>query len=326
MIGLKIRDILDQQGLETKQTKRSVVASCPQSECHSDFKLYIEKNNGRSICFKCGTKWSAHGVLASLLHISIVEAENLVYGGSYSEQVASNQLNLEFTDIWTFDSVDAEFLDEENQELKEITLDPMFIPVENSETGMAYLESRGMIDLAHIRRHGILYSAVMNAVVFVVRDAAHRIVGWQARFIKPWNPKMRMMTFEGMPKAKILYNIHNANTENVILTEGPFDCLMADVPGFSSVASLGKLVSSEQIKMLQKNEFKRVYLGLDNDAFQEIQKLAEKLGVDKEVFRLVPPDHRKDLGECSQNEITEALATAERLYPDKTTRVEVYLK
>jgi len=326
MLGLRIKDILEQAGVPFKQTKRSIVCNCPTADCQSEFKTYIEKENGRSICFKCNARWNAVGIVSALLQLSRVEAENILFGGRAAEAVEADQLVLDLM-IDDVSAVDADFIEEEDIPLREIPLDPLFLHAEKSQIAMEYLEGRGLTDLDKIRSHGILYSAVMNAVVFVVKDLEGRIVGWQARFITPWNPKLRMLTYEGMPKAKILYNSEKAFTsENLILTEGPFDCLKCDLPQYGAVASFGKIVSDQQINMILKSSPKNVYIGLDKDAYQEVQKLAEKIGKAKRVFRILPPEHRKDFGECTSDEIIESIAAAEECFPEKTSRVEVYLK
>jgi DNA primase len=329
MQGLKIKQLLEQSGIATKQTKRSIVCSCPLQTCQSEFKVYIEKSSGRSICFKCGTKWKPQAILALMLQIPFEEAQRTLFGDINYE--LNDKLELFFNDEEGFDSIDAEFEEDAPVELlKEVSIDPLFMPVEASEEGMQYLAGRGVTDLNLIRQHGLLYSATMNAVIFVIRDLQSRIVGWQARYINPRDPKIRMMTYAGMLKAKILYNYNNTvNKHSLILTEGPFDCIKSDVvPGFTAVASLGKIISDDQINLLISSQAENIYLGLDKDAYTEVQKLAEKLASVKKfkLFRLIPPSHRKDLGECNEIEIQQALKSSVQLSGEKTSHLEVFLK
>jgi hypothetical protein len=53
-----------------------------------------------------------------------------------------------------------------------------------------------------------------------------------------------------------------------------------------------------------------VYLALDPDAAEEVNRLAFELG-DLETRLLLPPAGRKDLGECSFEEVLEQFHNAE---------------
>ena len=78
--------------------------------------------------------------------------------------------------------------------------------------------------------------------------------------------------------------------------------------------------------MLLETSAKEVYVGLDKDAADEVHDLAEALSPSKRVFRMMPPDHRKDFGECSEQEVLESIGQATEFSGYPSSRLEVYFK
>ena len=324
MIGLRFQEILEENGVATKATKRSIKTECPV--CSGLFLCHTFISGGQTKCVKCGKKWSVEGILADILNISQAQASQLLTIGEISKGVEEG-LKL---DIRGFSNDDEdEAITSDDLPLDEITLPPSFIPVETSEVGMKYLASRNVTDLSLIREHKIHYNALMNAVVFLVYDENLRLVGWQARFIKPFNPKMKMMTSPGMKKERTLYNLFQSKSfigalSSTILVEGAFDCLKTDIDGYLSVASFGKGVSKKQLEMLLNHSAKNIYIGLDRDAGVDAGRVANQLARYKNVFRILPPDHRGDFGECTKEEVLESIKSAIPM-EDGAPRAEVYL-
>lgn len=319
MLGERIQTILNEAGVVIKTTKRSVVCDCP--ECGGSFKLYILKTTGQNKCMKCGERKSPAALVSVLTGISYAEAKGLIYEGAPVD--LSKDLVVDF-------SVDNEEEDltqvEAVEQLKAHRIDPLFVdPI--GTPGEEYLRSRGITDKALIKRHDIRYSATMHAVVFIIKDQHGVPVGTQARFINPLNPNLRMITSEGLEKGKVLYNYRASDCEDaVITTEGPFDCLKCDVPGHTSVATLGKGISPHQIDMLLKCKAKRVYIALDRDAAKEASDLAMALVEHKLVYRMLPPEHRQDFGDCTQEEVLESIKLATPYSVDKTSNLEVFFE
>jgi DNA primase len=87
------------------------------------------------------------------------------------------------------------------------------------------------------------------------------------------------------------------------------DAIKADWCG-GAVATMGKAVSATQLDVIRRAGIKKIYLALDPDAAEEVNRLAYELG-DMETRLLLPPKGRKDLGECSFEEVYEAFQQAE---------------
>lgn len=129
--------------------------------------------------------------------------------------------------------------------------------------------------------------------------------GFQARTVyKNTNPKYTGAA--GMEKKTILYNydIAFSQKEMIILTEGFFDCLKI---GTKAVATLGKIISDEQIRMIKLGDFNKVVVFLDKDAEKEGRQNVKKLKQYFKTYLAIPP--RKDPAEMSRQEIDDMLCS-----------------
>jgi DNA primase len=107
----------------------------------------------------------------------------------------------------------------------------------------------------------------------------------------------------GLPKSKILFNLHRVKTSSIIyVVESSFDAIRLDQVGFPAVATLGANVSVSQIKLLEKY-FNNVVLVADNDEAGSIMKdkLIEKLG---SLVSVINIDKKyKDIGDMDDDAI-----------------------
>lgn len=192
---------------------------------------------------------------------------------------------------------------------------------------MGYVIRRGCEDVQSWVRHDLKYQAGLDAIVAPV--VMHgTTVGYQARFIEPKDPKFRMKTSTDLPRDRVLLGYDPARELNaVIVVEGIFDWLKTDCPhlGVGSVATMGKVLNLGQIELLKRLPAQKLYIGLDRDAFDLLPSLYRELCAHKEVFRILPPEHRKDFGECSTAEVEFSLTQAVSVGPTKLGRLELSL-
>jgi DNA primase len=98
------------------------------------------------------------------------------------------------------------------------------------------------------------------------------------------------------------------NSPHAIICEGPVDALKCHLIG-GAVATMGKNVSKRQIEIINNSGVGRVYVALDPDAVTEIKHLLQAFP-DKETHLLQPPPDKKDLGECSLEEVRDLFQRA----------------
>lgn len=135
--------------------------------------------------------------------------------------------------------------------------------------------------------------------------------GFQGRTIYK-NTLPKYIGATGMDRKSILYNYDIAffQAKELIITEGFFDCLRV---GDTAVATLGKQVTENQIRLIKLGSFKRVVVFLDQDAEVEATKIAEKLCVYFPTYIAYPT--KKDPGEMTKKEINNVLnCLQERTY------------
>ena len=77
---------------------------------------------------------------------------------------------------------------------------------------------------------------------------------------------------------------------------------------------MGKIVSKGQINVLRRNNIKKIYLGLDPDAAEELNLLLKELNGEFALYNLVP-DGKVDLGSLSFGEVYQRFCQAPRINP-----------
>lgn len=205
---------------------------------------------------------------------------------------------------------------------------------------VAYLRSRGFDPEELDRDFAFRYCARGRVFPHVPFDASNtlvipiysedRFLGWQARLL--YNPKEvsedvlqamgyterkengelkrppKYLTSPGLNKKELLYNVDWAKKfDTVVVTEGVFDCIRV---GRQGVATLGKLVSDYQKKMLV-SLWRTVVLLLDPDAEEAQRSLAKDLTVPGGP-RIVPVtlEGYKDAGDCPRDELWRQIDAA----------------
>lgn len=94
--------------------------------------------------------------------------------------------------------------------------------------------------------------------------------------------------------------------EKIYVCEGLFDCLRLWCVGKFAVAGFGCLFNSYQIKQLQDLPTRTIVLALDNDeAGRKATERLKKLVTNKLIYTVELPEGRKDVGECTDDEIQD---------------------
>ena len=310
-----LADLIESSGLRFKKNAVSYIFTCPK--CDKKEKLYIRRSTGQFICFYCsetvGFKGWPEYALTELLGMSLPDLKNKLYG--LEAPPGSGYLTLNLRDFFG----DSPPIEPEPIPSFEFPSD--FFPIDSPKSivGAAYLESRGIsLDIA--AQYRLRYCPPTKRVVFPIYEG-ERIVGWQARFVGPtewvsggetkrW-PKI--VSCSGMKGDKILMFNERLNTEHCILTEGPIDAIKAHACG-GNVAAMGKGVSKCQLNIIRNSGIKKLYIALDPDAASDVQRIAKEMA-DLELYRLLPPDGVKDLGDCSIAQVKELFDAAPRILP-----------
>jgi DNA primase len=167
-----------------------------------------------------------------------------------------------------------------------------------SPRATSYFEGR-RITKESIAKFDLGYSEKQDSVTVPMHSPDGMCIGFVARTVEGKDFK----NTPGLPKSKILFNLHRIKTSNMVyVVESSFDAIRLDQVGFPAVATLGANVSVSQIKLLEKY-FNNVVLVADNDEAGKImtEKLVEKLG---HIVTVINLDKKyKDIGDMDDDAI-----------------------
>ena len=168
----------------------------------------------------------------------------------------------------------------------------------DSPRAMSYLEGR-RITRDSVVKFNLGFSEKQDSIVIPMQSPDGMTIGFVARTIEGKDFK----NTPGLPKSKILFNLHRVKSSNTIyVVESSFDAIRLDQVGFSAVATLGANVSVSQVRLLEKY-FPNIVLLADNDEAGSVMKdkLIEKLGSAVSVIQL--DKKYKDIGDMDDDAI-----------------------
>jgi len=319
----ELKDLLERSGASFSQNAHSYKLECPR--CGKEDKLWILKHNGYFVCWSCKEtddfKGRCEYALTEILGVSVGDLRAKLYEGGIPP---GDTLDFDLRD---FDGTD-EFVNGPPllQEV-EWPLDTTPCTSRAGAKGYDYLISRG-ITPAMMDHYQIRYRPSQKRVLFPVIMNG-KLYGWQGRAIYSTEGTKipKILTSEGMRREFMLMFHDNLmenrvmRTPHAIICEGPVDALKATLCG-GNVATMGKAVSKPQLELIRAQGIKKVYLALDPDAADEVARLAQDLG-DLETYLLLPPMSKKDLGECTPEEV---LAQFKKAQPFSASDIFVNLK
>lgn len=299
-----LKAFIEKSGVFFKENSVSFIFTCPR--CNKLKKLYIRKKDGVFVCWKCkesGFKGKAEYALAELTGRSIDVIRHELYP-DILDQADKRYIELALNDFYDIDSLDFGI-----EELPEVSINPEFVKIGHPsfKAGLNYFKSRGITE-EHINIYNLMYHPAWKAVVFpVINDG--RLVGWQERGID----RDFKYTLKGFKKEEtLMFRDRLYGSDHAVLCEGPIDGLKANLCG-GNVVSMGKGVSDTQLNYVF-DSVKKLYLGLDPDAYIEIDKICRKAYGELQVFQILPTNGKKDLGEMTQEEVYEQYKLAKPIF------------
>ncbi len=316
--------IIENGSVTYRQNAVSYIFEC--NRCNSASKLYIRKRDGIFCCWKCketsSYKGKAEWALRELYDIPLDEIRTRLYGTELPSQL--EELVIVFDDIWG---------EEDDDEVsaapsaKEMEWPPDFYTFDDGLpflNGAKYLHSRG-VNIEHVRTYDIRYSPAEKRVIFPVKVGG-KLVGYQARYTGPtevYDPKTgnsrripKILTSKSLRDTGsryLMFQDRLIGSPHCVLAEGPISAIKAHLCG-GNVASMGKAVSKNQLATIASYGVKKLYLALDPDAAAEITRLVnDDLTSDMELYLLMPPKGRADLGDATQEEVLQQFNAAPRI-------------
>lgn len=163
-----------------------------------------------------------------------------------------------------------------------------------------YMYERGLTDEI-IEQFDIGYDKTTDSITFPVRDK-----NGDCMFVARRQVKTKVFDIpKGVNKPLYgMYELSRVIPDKVYVCEGPFDCLRLWCNGKYAVAGFGCLFNNYQVKQLQDLPVRSIVLALDNDeAGRKATERLKELVTNKLIYTVELPEHRKDVGECTDYEI-----------------------
>ena len=325
-----LSNFIESSNILHKENANSFIMDCPN--CGHSEKAYVRKVDGFTVCWSCTDKSPSPNpeyLLAKILGVSVHAVKASLYGDEiWTNKSTSNHIDVQFKD---FNETETPYV------LPDLPVLP--IPSELVSLGhpaflkaQNYLAGRNISENI-IKNYNILFNPRTERIIFpLVIDGKYR--GHQDRYM---GLKETYKDKEGIehnvPKALtsldrskcLLFQDRLKTSKHAILCEGPIDAIRCDLIGQGNVASMGKKVSLSQLQIILYHKPEAVYLALDPDAYQETMKIVQWFYDNdfKNLFLLKPALGRKDLGECTYEEVKQQYAIAEPISPNT---VLMYLK
>lgn len=165
-------------------------------------------------------------------------------------------------------------------------------------------------------RFGVRYDKVGRRLAIPVRfPLSGPIVGIVYRSVG--DPSWKYRNTPDFPKKTTLFAYDpQLRPDAILLTEGPLDALTAIQAGWVAYATFGAYVTDDQVRMIKEPARKaRLIVAYDNDKAgrKASNDVAHKLlQMNFSAWLFCFPKDRKDIGECSSEEIAYGVANAHR--------------
>jgi DNA primase len=282
----QIRRVLNGAGVDIEaEFGNDFIIFCPYHNNSRTPAGEVAKDSGLFFCFGCQVTKSLEEFI---MHMS---------GRSYFESLRyirskGSEVNLESVINKTLYSP-PDFVQYDELLIKRLNKQAI-----ESPRATSYFEGR-RITKESIAKFDLGYSEKQDSVTVPMHSPDGMCIGFVARTVEGKDFK----NTPGLPKSKILFNLHRIKTSNMVyVVESSFDAIRLDQVGFPAVATLGANVSVSQIKLLEKY-FNNVVLVADNDEAGKImtEKLVEKLG---HIVTVINLDKKyKDIGDMDDDAI-----------------------
>jgi len=282
----QIRRVLNGAGIDVEaEFGNELIVFCPYHNNNRTPAGEVSKEHGRFFCFGCQTTKSLEEFIMFMTGRSYFETLRYIKskGSEVNLESVINKTLYSPPDFVQYDEVLIKRLN--NQALE-------------SPRAIRYFEGR-KITKESMLKFNLGFSEKQDSVTVPMHSPDSMCIGFVARTIEGKEFK----NTPGLPKSKILFNLHRVKTSNVVyIVESSFDAIRLDQVGFPAVATLGANVSVSQIRLLEKY-FNNVVLVADNDEAGKImtEKLVEKLG---HIVTVINLDKKyKDIGDMDDDAI-----------------------
>ena len=282
----QIRRVLNGAGVEIEaEFGNDFIVFCPYHNNSRTPAGEVAKDSGLFFCFGCQTTKGLEEFIMHMTNRTYFETVRYIKSKETETNIESIVAKTMYAppDFVQYDELLIKRLN--NQALE-------------SPRAMRYYTGRSITEDS-VKKFSLGFSEKQDMVTIPVHSPDGLTIGFVGRSVEGKEFK----NTPGLPKSKILFNLHRVKTSSTIyVVESSFDAIRLDQVGFPAVATLGANVSASQMKLLEKY-FNNVVLVADNDEAGAIMKdkLIEKLG---SLVSVITIDKKyKDIGDMDDEAI-----------------------
>ena len=301
----ELKEQLAEQGVslfaKTFDSGSDLMVCCPYHKEGQERKpsMGIRKEDGMCHCFACGETASLPEMIAHCFN------QDIIFGNK-----------------WLLDNFVVVQAEERNLDLN-LSREPQsreyyqtLVPEEELDRYRyyhPYMRKRGLTDDV-IERFDIGYDKKTDSITFPVRDT-----NGGCKFVAKRKIKFKQFDLpKGIDKPlygeyelyRVLRNAEFDRFKEIYVCEGLFDCLRLWCNGKYAVAGFGFLFSIKHIEELENLPTRKLIFALDNDfAGQVATEKLKRTVRGKIMTTVILPDGRKDIGECTDEEIQDLRET-----------------
>lgn len=244
----QVRRVLDGAGVNIeKELDTDFIIFCPY---HNNFRTpagEVSKTKGTFLCFSCHTTRDLVSFIKEFTNRTYFESLRFISSKGKNIDI-EKEINKSLINVPEYKMFD------------ELITKRLNTNALSSPRAMSYYERR-RVTKESIVKFGLGYSEKQDMTTIPIHSPDGVLVGFVGRSIEGKEFK----NTPGLPKSKILFNLHRVKTSNkVYVVESSFDAIRLDQVGFSAVATLGANVSNTQIELLQRY-FNNIIVIADND-------------------------------------------------------------
>ena len=286
-------DLANGKLADIKETADDITVSCP---FHSDGleehgSCFIRKKDGIFHCFGCGKKGNFLKFVAKCFNSNDDYAKKWLLT-NFSCTLINNITTMADPIVLNKNKDAKKYLDES--------------VLDDYQTWTPYLSQR-KLTRETAQKFNLRYDPKYRQVIFPYYNEKGKLVTLLKRNIDT------KTFFIESGIAKPVYGINKIFQEDIhtcVLTEGLFDCLLANQYGMPAIATLGN-PSIEQFKLINKSPISTIYLMFDNDAAGKLfTKKAHEYLTNRFFIYDVNIIGKKDIGELTKDEFLRFIEEA----------------
>lgn len=286
----QVRRVLANSGIDiASEVDSDYLIFCPYHNNYRTPAAEISKNYGTFFCFACHESRSLTEFVMHVTKKTYFESVRLIE----SLKDGDNIVNI----VDNILDKDPEF-----NPFDELMIKRLHQAVLNPRPTW-YFESR-RINTDSMTKFSLGYSEKQDMVTVPIHSPdGSMFIGFVARSIEGKDFK----NTPGLPKSKILFNLHRAKKFNTVyVVESTFDAIRLDQNNVPAVATLGSNVSRNQIELLKKYFNDIVVIADNDDAGKSMQNnILDKVG--KRATLISIPQRFKDVGDMKDSDIQELI-------------------